>query len=124
MPAKVSRERAPRTFQGHRSRPRRQSHKASRPDLCLGLIFVGELHAWGRRACPGECGWGRPVTRFTQVDLAIGEIGLVEADLAAGELGVVKVDHATREPRLVEHDLSAGELSAVEANCGARELGV
>jgi hypothetical protein len=78
---------------------------------CLGLIFLlGRFHAWGRRACPRELGWERPVARAGEVDCAAGAL---EPDLATGEFGV-----AETELGAAEVDLAAGELSAMANDQG------
>src|SRR5262249_15053543 len=61
-----------------------------------------ELHAWGRRVCPGECGRDRPVAGAAEVDRAAGELSDAEVDRAAGELAAGEVDLAAREHGAVE----------------------
>jgi hypothetical protein len=41
---------------GAPSATQRSSQAEYYAGLRLGLIFLGELHAWGRRVCPGELG--------------------------------------------------------------------
>jgi len=74
--------------------------------------LLGKLHASGRRVCPGECGWDRPVSRAVEVDLAANEPGAVEVDLAAAEPGAAEADPAAGELGGVEVNLAAGESGA------------
>ena len=78
-----------------RKRPRGQAKDQA--GLRLGLIFLlGELHAWGRRVCPGECGRERPVARAAEVNRAAGELASSKRTRAAGELGEAEVDRCRR----------------------------